>query len=219
MDIPPCGRRQKPGWPVVPPSAPGPQALPQGAGNLRSPIKEARSIDERPAIVDGRSSSVIGRRTRCWTSKAQVHWSPWWSAKPALSGQAGREQTGWGGAGCDSRDVNALHRAGAYHLQRQRRRVCRTQAIEEALGAEDLLCAPLLFVGRGLNGEQQWAVEAVYPKGNRPERGHGRGCQESGAVKLNLRPRKCLRFRQPVKGIPKSTVRQHSMRRVSLTSS
>ena len=30
--------------------------------------------------------------------------------------------------------------------------------------------------------EQQWAVEAVYPKGNRPERGHGRGCQESGAV-------------------------------------
>ena len=48
-------------------------ALPQGASSLRSPIKEARSIDERPAIVDSQerlgdweADTVLGKqRHRC----------------------------------------------------------------------------------------------------------------------------------------------------------
>ena len=39
------------------------------------------------------------------------------------------------------------------------------KAIEEALGAETYFAHPLLFVGARSEREQQWAVEAVYPKG------------------------------------------------------
>ena len=69
------------------------------ASSLRSPIKEARSIDERPVIVDSRSGSVIGRRTRCWASKAQVHWSPWWSARAGSIWSSGSRanRLGWCG--------------------------------------------------------------------------------------------------------------------------
>ena len=67
MDIPPCAPT-KPGASCTAICARATSAT-AGASSLRSPIKEARSIDERPAIVDSRerlgdweADTVLGKQ-------------------------------------------------------------------------------------------------------------------------------------------------------------
>ena len=141
-------------------------------------------------------------------SKAQVHWSPWWSARAGsyLVKRVASKQAGVVRDAIIEMLTPYIEQVHTITFDNGGE-FAEHKAIEEALGAEILLCAPYLQ-GTRSEREQQWAVEAVYPKGNRPERGHGRGCQESGAVAQPTTSEMSLGFRQPVK-VFESTVRRH----------
>ena len=165
VDIPPCGRRQKPGWPVVPPSAPGPQALPQGASSLRSPIKEARSIDERPAIVDSRerlgdweADTVLGKQGTGALVTLVERKSRLYLVKRVASKQAGVVR-------------DAIIEMLTPYIEQVHTitfdnggEFAEHKAIEEALGAETYFAHPYSSWERGLNENSNGLLRQFIPK-------------------------------------------------------
>ena len=164
MDIPPCWSRQ-PGPPIVPPSRWNRSRRHDDSG--RAAYSHQGPLWENDCRRSG-MHPVIGRQHGAGQegTGAMV-------TLVGLAGQAGREQTGWGGAGWviwhgGNRQVIPSPTTAA---------VCRTQGDEKIWPR--LICAHWLSLRARSEQEQQWAVEAVYPKGNKT-RGSHRGCQESG---------------------------------------
>ena len=76
----------------------GPQALPQRASSLRSPI-EARSIDERPAIVDSREQLSDWEADTVLRKQGTGALVTWWSARAGSIWSSGSRanRLGWCG--------------------------------------------------------------------------------------------------------------------------
>ncbi|WP_270670379.1 IS30-like element ISAs2 family transposase [Aeromonas sp. QDB04] len=171
----------------------------KGASSLRSPIKEARSIDERPAIVDSRerlgdweADTVLGKQGTGALVTLVERKSRLYLVKRVASKQAGVVR-------------DAIIEMLTPYIEQVHTitfdnggEFAEHKAIEEALGAETYFAHPYSSWERGLNENSNGLLRQFIPKGTDLREVTDEDVRRAEQW-LNLRPRKCLGFRQPVK--------------------
>lgn len=181
----------------------------KGTDSRCSPIKEARSIDERPAIVDNRerfgdweADTVLGKQGTGVLVTLAERKSRLYLVKRVQSKRAEVVRD----------TIIEMLMPYAEHVHTitfdNGGEFAGHKAIEAALGAKTYFAHPYSSWERGLNENFNGLLRQYIPKGTDLQAVTDEEIEQAQRA-LNLRPRKCLEFRQP------ATVFEEYHRRVS----
>ena len=171
----------------------------KGSGSRCSPIKDARSIEERPAIVDSRerfgdweADTVLGKQGTGVLVTLAERKSRHYLVKRVRSKQADEVRDA----------IIEMLRPYAKHVHTitfdNGGEFAGHKAIEAALEAKTYFAHPYSSWERGLNENFNGLLRQYIPKGTDLRAVTDEEIEQAQRA-LNLRPRKCLGFRQPGK--------------------